>query len=73
MPTLISISAQERYARMGEARAAIGRLLNANDVPVLTEPLPSELKHLIAQLVARETARQEPGDHSLEALCAMIA
>jgi hypothetical protein len=41
-------------------------------VPVLTEPLPRELKHLIAQLIAREAYREGPGDHSLEALSSMI-
>jgi hypothetical protein len=40
---------------MHEARAAIGRLLHAEYVPMLTEPLPRELTYLIAQLVARET------------------
>ena len=43
---------------MREARAAIDHLLHGEYVPVLTELLPSELKHLIAQLVAR----QAPGD-----------
>ena len=52
--------------------AAIGRLLHTEYVPMLTEPLPSELKHLIAQLVAREARREGPGDHSLEALSSMI-
>jgi hypothetical protein len=72
MPKSIPVSAQERHARMCEARAAIGRLLHAEYVPMLTEPLPSELKHLIAQLVAREARREGPGDHSLEALSSMI-
>jgi hypothetical protein len=58
---------------MREARAAIGRLLQAEYVPVLTEPLPRELKHLIAQLIAREAYRKGPSDHSLEALSSMIS
>jgi hypothetical protein len=45
---------------MREARAAIGRLLQTEYVPVLTEPLPNELKHLIAQLVAREVHSEGP-------------
>jgi hypothetical protein len=57
---------------MREARAAIGRLLQAEYVPVLTEPLPRELKHLIAQLIAREAYSKGPSDHSLEALSSMI-
>jgi hypothetical protein len=57
---------------MREARTAIGRLLNVQYVPMLTEPLPSELKHLIAQLVAHEAHREGPGDHSLAALSSMM-
>ena len=65
MPKSIPVSARERKARMREARAAIGRLLRIEYVPILTEPLPRELEHLIAQLVAREPRGQRPGDHSL--------
>jgi hypothetical protein len=72
MPNSMPISSRERHARMCEARAAIGRLLDAEYVPVLTEPLPSELKRLIAQLVARE-AREGESEHSLDALSSMIA
>jgi hypothetical protein len=56
---------------MREARAAIGRLLHAEYVPILTEPLPSELKHLIAQLVAREARGNGSSEHELEALSSM--
>jgi len=55
---------------MHEARAAIGRLLHTEYVPMLTEPLPRELKLLIAQLVARET-REEESSAPLEALSSM--
>jgi hypothetical protein len=41
-------------------------------VPMLTEPLPCELKHLIAQLVAREAGREQVGQHAFEALSAII-
>jgi hypothetical protein len=58
---------------MHEARTAIGRLLQAEYVPMLSEPLPRELKHLIAQLVAREAHREGPSDHSLAALSSLIA
>jgi hypothetical protein len=57
---------------MREARVTIGRLLQTEYVPVLTEPLPSELKHLIAQLVAREVHGEGPHNHSLDALSSMI-
>ena len=72
MPKSIPVPARERHARMREARAAIGRLLQTEYAPVLTEPLPSELKHLIAQLVAREVHREGPHDHSLDARSSMI-
>ena len=68
----IPVPSRERQGRMREARAAVGRLLQAEYVPVLTEPLPRELKHLIAHLIAREAYREGPGDHSLEALSSMI-
>jgi hypothetical protein len=72
MPKSIPVPVRERHARMREVRGAIGRLLQTEYVPVLTEPLPSELKHLIAQLVAREVHREGPHDHSLDALSSMI-
>jgi len=57
---------------MQDARAAIGRLLHTEYVPMLTEPLPRELRHLIAQLVARETCAGGSSE-PLEALSSMIA
>lgn len=69
----IPVPSRERYARIREARTALGRLLQAEDVPMLTEPLPRELKHLIAQLAAREAHREGPGDHSLAVLSSLIA
>jgi hypothetical protein len=72
MPKSIPVPSRERHARMREARTAIGRLLHVQYVPMLTEPLPTELKHLIAQLVAHEAHREGPGDHSLAALSSMI-
>lgn len=73
MLTSTRVASRERHARMREARAAIGRLLHAEYVPMLTEPLPRELKHLIAQLVAREASREEAGEHAFEALSYFIA
>ncbi len=43
---------------MREASAAIGRQLHADYFPVLAEPLPSELKDLVAQLVALERGKR---------------
>ena len=40
------------------ALEAIGRQLDANYLPTLTKPLPRELKHLLAQLVAYETRKR---------------
>jgi hypothetical protein len=45
----------------------IARQLDVNDLPTLTKPLPSELKDLIAQLVALESGKRgwtelSPGD-----------
>lgn len=68
----IPVSLRERRARMHEARATIGRLLHAEYVPMLAEPLPRELEHLIAQLVACET-RGGGSSEPLEALSSMIA
>jgi hypothetical protein len=73
MPKSIPFSSREKRARMREARVAIGRLLHAEYVPMLTEPLPSELKHLLAQLVAREGRGGDSSEHSLEALSSIIA
>jgi hypothetical protein len=72
MPTSTLHAPRERHARIHEARAAIGRLLHVEYVPMLTEPLPGELRHLIAQLVAREASREEAGQHPFEALSAII-
>ena len=63
----------EQRIRMREAREAIGRLLHVDYVPMLTEPLPSEFKHLIAQLIEREADREGPSAHALDALSSIIA
>jgi hypothetical protein len=68
MPKSIPASVRERHAGMREARAAIGRLLHAEYVPMLTQPLPSELKRLIAQLVAREARGEKSSEHAVEVL-----
>jgi hypothetical protein len=63
----------EQRIRMREAREAIGRLLHVDYVPMLTEPLPRELKHLVAQLIEREAGGGEPSAHALAALSSIIA
>jgi hypothetical protein len=60
----------EQRIRMREAREAIGRLLHIDYVP---EPLPRELKHLVAQLIAREAGWDGPSPHALAALSSIIA
>ena len=72
MPKSIPVPSRERHARMCEARAAIGRLLQAEYVPMLTEPLPRELKHLVAQLIEREAGGGEPSAHALDTLASII-
>ena len=62
MPNSIPVPTRERRARMREAREAIVRLLHAEYVPMLTEPLPTELRHLIAQLVAHGLSNREIGE-----------
>jgi hypothetical protein len=63
----------EQRIRMREAREAIGHLLHVDYVPMLTEPLPRELKHLVAQLIEREAGRDGPSAHALDALSSIIA
>ena len=52
---------------------AIGRQLDANYLPTLTKPLPSELKELIAQLVALESGKRGWTERSPEDLRSAIA
>jgi hypothetical protein len=72
MPKSTLHAPRERHARIHEARAAIGRLLHVEYVPMLTEPLPGELKQLIGKLVAREAGKEEAGQHAFEALSPII-
>jgi hypothetical protein len=65
-------SSREQRIRMREARAAIGHLLHVDYVPMLTEPLPRELKHLVAQLIEREAGGGEPSAQALDALWSFI-
>jgi hypothetical protein len=65
-------SSREQRIRMREARAAIGHLLHVDYVPMLTEPLPRELKHLVAQLIEREAGGGEPNAHALDVLSSII-
>jgi hypothetical protein len=73
MGNSIFASSREQRIRMREAREAIGRLLHVDYLPMLTEPLPRELKHLVAQLIEREPGRDGASAHALAALSSMIA
>ena len=68
----IRATSREQCIRMREARAAIGHLLHVDYVPMLTEPLPRELKHLVAQLIEREAGGGEPHAHALDVLSSII-
>ena len=54
---------------MSEVCVAIGRQLHAEYVPVLAAPLPSQLKNLVARLVALEAARLRPT--AISEICAV--
>jgi hypothetical protein len=51
---------------MNASLAAIGRRLRAESFPAVREPLPRELKDLLAQLVAREAETQGSTERSDE-------
>ena len=50
------------------ALEAIGRQLDANYLPTLTKPLPRELEHLLAQLVAYEMRKRTSTERSGQGL-----
>jgi hypothetical protein len=52
---------------------AIGRQLRADYLPTVTKPLPSELKDLVAQLVALESGKRRSTERSAEDLRSAIA
>jgi hypothetical protein len=52
---------------------AIGSRLHNEYSPTLTEPLPSELQELVAQLVALESGKRKPNKQLVEALQPAIA
>lgn len=52
---------------------AIGRQLQADYLPTLSKPLPSELEELVAQLVALESGKRGPAERSVEVLQSAIA
>ena len=59
-------------ALMDDTLSAIGRQLSVAYLPTVREPLPSELKELVAQLVAFEMRKQGSSARPAEALqCAM--
>jgi hypothetical protein len=51
---------------MNASLAAIGRQLRAESFPAVKEPLPDELKDLLARLVAREAETQGSAERSDE-------
>jgi hypothetical protein len=53
--------------------AAIGRQLDADYLPTVAKPLPSELKHLVAQLVALEAGKRGSTERSAELLQSAVA
>jgi len=52
---------------------AIGGQLRAYHLPTVVEPLPGELKELVAQLVAVEFRKQESAERSIEVWQSVIA
>jgi hypothetical protein len=53
--------------------SAIGRQLSVAYLPTVQEPLPSELKDLVAQLVAFEMRKRGPSARPAEALQFVMA
>ena len=53
--------------------AAIGRQLDVDYLPTVAKPLPSELKHLVAQLVALEAGKRGSAQRPDEVLQSAIA
>jgi hypothetical protein len=58
---------------MHASLTAIGRRLHADYLPTLAQPLPSELKDLVAQLVALEFGKRGSTQRSVEVLQSAIA
>ena len=46
--------------------AAIGRQLDAHYSPAVADPLPAELRYLVAQLVALEAGKRASTEQSVE-------
>jgi hypothetical protein len=53
---------------MDDTLIAIGRQLSVAYLPTVLEPLPRELNDLVAQLVAFEMRKREPGARPSETL-----
>jgi hypothetical protein len=58
---------------MHASLTAIGRRLHADYLPTLAQPLPSELKDLVAQLVALEFGKRGSTQRPVEVLQSAIA
>jgi hypothetical protein len=55
----------DRGARQRGARAAASSLLHAHYPAMVAEPLPAELKDLVAQLVVLEAGKQKSGERAI--------
>ena len=64
---LIRENVMTKSQQMHAAMTAIGRQLDADHLPTLAEPLPDELKDLVAQLVALEGGKRGSTRRSIEA------
>jgi hypothetical protein len=60
-------------ALLDDTLTAIGRQLSAAYLPTVREPLPTELKDLVVQLVAFEMRKRGPSARSAEALQFVMA
>jgi hypothetical protein len=58
---------------MHASLTAIGRRLHADYLPTLAQPLPGELKDLVAQLVALEFGKRGSTQRPVEVLQSAIA
>jgi hypothetical protein len=58
----------DRGTRRRGARIVVGSLLQAHYAAMVAEPLPVELKGLVAQLVAHEACTKKSSDRPLEVL-----
>jgi hypothetical protein len=58
---------------MHASLTAIGRHLHADYLPMLAQPLPSDLKDLVAQVAALEIGKRRSTERSVEVLQFAVA